>query len=132
MTNKLPISLYDGAYGLMIRMYACDQEGLTSLHHLFRALAVGELQRIDFAQDSRFSLEGLRSLILESVKIQPRKALKIGPGPSGPTARWSNTPDEWLESADKTENLLHATDPGHQYLTTEGVDDALILLSYME
>jgi hypothetical protein len=53
--------------------------------------------------------------------------------PGGPpTFRWRQSKDGWRQCAYLVKGLLQGSGRGHQYLTTEGVDDALIELAYRE
>jgi hypothetical protein len=133
MTSQLLLAYYVGAYGPTIRIDSQSLENLAAVRQLFRRLASGAVQEADFAEALGCRLDSMGALIVKSVESRHAKALELQDHNAGrPVFRWSNTGEEWLEQAEKVDGLAAAQSPGHQYLTREGVDDALVELCFRE
>jgi hypothetical protein len=75
----------------------------------------------------------MSSLTVRTVVHPPIKVLELEQStPKGPVFRWSDGREGWLECTEKAELMVVDSRPGHQYLTTEGIDDALVELCYLE
>jgi len=133
VTRRLLLSYYVGAYGPTIRIDSHLQDHLIAVGQLFRRLASGAVVEADFGQTLGCRLDSIGSLIVRAAKSRSSKALELQYYTSGqPVFGWSNTGQEWLEDAGKVDALAAADSPGHQYLTREGVDDALVELCFRE
>jgi hypothetical protein len=133
VTGQLLLAYYVGAYGPTIRIDSQSMEDLVAVGQLFRRLASGAVQEADFGQALGCRLDSIGSLIVRSVESRSSKALALQYYTAGqPVFGWSNSGDEWLEQAEKVDALAAADSPGHQYLTREGVDDAVVELCFRE
>ena len=116
----------DGAYGPTILLQLTSLEGVELLMATFETLSSGTGEReVRLEECPRVSLSAsimtLRMRVVES--RFNRRLVKDG-------ARgflWSCTPDEWEEAMLLVQPLL--TQAGHQYLTSEIEDEALIEVS---
>lgn len=73
----------------------------------------------------------LKKLILRrvpDVKALEKKLTLV----SNASFEWAMTSREWEKAAGLVDGLLENNKPGNQYLTQEGVDDALVELAFME
>jgi hypothetical protein len=133
VTRRLLLGYYVGAYGPTIRIDAQSLEDLVAVGQLFRRLAAGAVQEADFGEALGCRLDSIGSLIVKLVESRPSKALELLYYSAGqPAFLWSNTREEWLEQAERVDVLAANDDPGHHYLTQEGVDDALVELCFRE
>jgi hypothetical protein len=133
MKKPILVDFYEGAYGPTIRIDMRTREDLLVLDELFGNLASDVDKEFDLARSTRFRLGSIVSLSLRSVAKQPPTALEVSyTTPAGASFRWSNNCDEWRDCKAKVEALLASALPGHQYLTAEGRDDALVELSFLE
>jgi hypothetical protein len=133
VTRQLLLAYYVGAYGPTIRIDAQSLEDLVAVGQLFRRLASDAVQEADFGQALGCRLDSIGSLMVRSVKSRLSKALELQYYTEGqPVFGWSNTGEEWLEQAERVDVLAAADSPGHQYLTCEGVDDAVVELCFRE
>ena len=124
---------YMGAYGPTIRIAIQTPEDLIAMRRLFEKLASGEVVQQDLAKVLTWSFDSIQSLIVRSAPESPTKALELkGHTSQGPIFWWTNSYDDWLECAYKVDPLIFGDSPGHQYLTHEGFDDALVELCYKE
>ena len=127
------LAYYVGAYGPTIRIDARSRADLVAVGQLFRRLASGAVQEAELGGALGCRLDSIGSLIVRSVKSQPSQALDLLYYSAGqPVFGWSNTGEEWLGQAEKVDVLAANDYPGHQYLTQEGVDDALVELCFRE
>lgn len=82
----------------------------------------------DLLAEGRVQLEGVKSFSLVCVQSRPEKRLQVS---TGSNMTWAGTSEQWKETAALVEPFISGR-RGHQYLTDEGIDDALIELSYGE
>ncbi len=76
--------------------------------------------------------DSVSALVLQVVGERPTTALEKSTAvSSGSDLIWRNTREGWQDCADLAKALV-ACHPGHQYLPTEGVDDATAELSFGE
>lgn len=125
----LEADFYDGAFGPSILLVLTTQESVAWLREVFEDLA-------DAPIDAVVNLIGLpqvqagaalAGLVLRRVVSPPDKHLALA---ARGAFSWSCAADEW-----KTMSLMLEPFPqqqGHQYLTAEGTDDAVIEVSYGE
>jgi len=129
------IDAYLGAYGPTIRIAVQSLQRLSEVKEWFLQLAQGARQEIDLVQFDMVRPTGLRSLTLKLIPDSERiKKKMVAVNKERDEARflWSGHSDDWLTCAGLVEGLVEGSGSGHQYMTTEGVDDALIELSYAE
>lgn len=133
MTRPILLDYYEGAYGPTIRVDTQTAAQLTAVRQLFQRLAAGETVQADFCEALACRAESIEALTVRSLPVEPRKTLElIRHGSHGPVFSWANALEDWEECAEKVDGLLYEDTPGHQYLTREGVDDALVELCYKE
>ena len=128
------IDLYQGAYGRTIRLATDEEATLQALRKVFLQLARGrrgpfELGETIFPRVDRRTRIKIYAALIERER---RKTLAEEPAANPPTFRWRQSKDGWRQCAYLVKGLLQGSGRGHQYLTTEGVDDALIELAYRE
>ncbi len=128
------LSSYEGAYGPTLKIAIEQHNDLTAIARLFERLASsGDLGEVAFCSVVQCVTDNCAALILRTVVAPPPKALELlYLSGEGPAYLWSNTADRWSDCAEKVASLVEHDAPGHQYLTEEGLDDALIELSYLE
>jgi len=144
-TSKATWTLRDGDRPTIF-VQLPDRRAVEVLKALFLGLAVSE-RPIALSEQPGTELKGMTSLDLVLAKEpagspalqrildlfrfteDPRKhLLRVD---DSPKYRWTCTAEEWRASAELLEPFLEDRS-GHQYLTDEGVDDALIEVSYHE
>jgi len=129
----MTLAYYEGAYGPTIRLDIQAVEELRAVRRLFGRLAAGEAVEDDLCTTLACRADAIHSLTVHSAPEPPAKALELrGLGRQGPMFSWTNATGEWLECAEKVDALISNDSPGHQYLTDEGLDDALVELCYKE
>jgi hypothetical protein len=128
-TPLLEGELYDGAFGLSILLVLTSRESITWLRAMFDNLAGAPLGTdVSLVNQTQASIgAAIGDLLLRRVVRRPAKHLVRG---EGDVFVWSCTADEWTTLSLLLEPLLER--PGHQYLTDEVDDDALIEVSYGE
>ena len=95
--------------------------------------AAGDSVEEEFCQALACESEGVESLTLRVLSGKPTKALaRVGEGSNGHAFTWGNTSEDWEECVAKVDGLLEQNRPGHQYLTREDLDDALVEVCYRE
>jgi hypothetical protein len=134
MTKQTILAYHaSAAYGPTVRLDTDSLADLMAVRELFGRLAAGDTLEEELGRALTCQLDSIRSLIVRAVQHRPSKALLLEYcGPGGPVFRWSNTPEDWLECAAKVDALMASDSPGHQYMTTEGVDDALVEICFRE
>lgn len=127
------VDLYEGAFGTTLRVSTSDPGELLTIADTFSHLANGSLKELTFAQMVPANLTGLAGLYLASLSGHKTKNFSLTANESEALiGQWQGSADYWQDCLEKLEVLLEAAAPGHQYLTTEGVDDALVELCFME
>jgi hypothetical protein len=127
------LAYYMGAYGPTIRLDTQTLEELKAVRQLFGELASGEVVQEDICKTLACRVDSLQSLMVQSSPEPAVKALELkGHSLHGPIFSWTNTSADWLECAEKVDALIFSDSPGHQYLTSERRDDALVELCYKE
>jgi len=123
------IDLYDGAYGPSILLVLTAKDSIAWLRMVFEsvsAASVGTLLNLtDLPQVH--ATGALSGLVLSKAVREPRSHLVRE---AAGRFIWSCTSDEWRTMSLMLEPLMARR--GHQYLTSEGVDDALVEVSYGE
>jgi hypothetical protein len=127
----LLVDYYMGAYGPTLRFDATTPEDLALIRETIGALLTGRSKEIDISSDPRFSLSRFAFLKLRIGKSGDEKHLRKLESAQGKGFVWELDSDGWRDCLDLIEGLFEGG-PGHQYLTREGVDDALVELAYKE
>jgi hypothetical protein len=131
--SPIPISYYQGAYGPTIRIDLKSQREL----RVFREMLVHLLNvSIMTLQHSReYTLEDIDSLTLRVLPDNEDKSMGLkllSPVTTNPVFQWSQSVEGWEEAIDKINVFFQTDSPGHQYLTDESVDDALVEIAFRE
>jgi hypothetical protein len=117
--------LGQGAYSPMTLLLQCNSiEGVRWLRSAFLTIARAE-DPGDLAQSPGVTLKGVASLKLRVVKEAPRNHLLVL---KGNALLWTASAEEWKEMTYLLDPFL-VGETGHQYLTTDGVDDVLVEVS---
>jgi hypothetical protein len=135
MPGPIFIDLYEGAFGHTLRIAVPSRTELLKVRSIFGALArnaerVTSLENHDAFQMSPRS--PLRSLNLLLVPTSSGKKLSCTSHGETMDIVWAMDKEEWATAVGLVDGLLRADLPGHQYLTREGVDDAVVELAYRE
>ena len=159
--DVLCITYYQGAYGPTIRIDTQDKDHLLVLREIFSKLAKGLIQTLEMGADNfpEIHFVGLNKLILKvrfdsvpsaeySGTHSPLSLFKKGFSSSQenlktlvmcskfdgfPSFIWEKKPDDWdNDCREVVDKLLMQKDPCHYYLSKEGIDDALIELTFLE
>lgn len=128
-TTLLEVDFGDGAYGPTLLLIAQPGDGIRWLHGLLRGLAEspeGTAVRV-VPQPLVWTSEDVTEIRLCVVTRSPVRHLQHDRAGS---FVWSATAEEWTTATLLVEPLLHQ--PGHQYLTSETEDDALVEISVGE
>jgi hypothetical protein len=135
MSNRDPVKMsdseivwdfYPGAYGPSILAELPDRAAVELLQDIFVRVGTTDA-RVELSNQPRMRLENIARLELARASHPSRKTLSR----SGDISFvWSCTAEQWNTLAALLEPLLDR--PGHQYLTDEGIDDALIEVSFGE
>ena len=137
MSENLPLGLlidfYHGAYGPTIRIGVLNLESARELWKIFKALAQGDLREVKLEKMPQTTVVGLRSFVLELIpdEAEDEKKLSLS-NDREPSVRWKGSDEGWAVCAGLVEFFVENDLSGHQYLTEEGVDDALVEVSYKE
>jgi len=118
---------YPGAYGPSILVELPDLAAVALLRRiLVRVAATGS--PIDLNNEPRMRLKNIANLKLVLATQPSRKTLS---STGDPLFVWSCTAEQWRAHAALLDPFLDGH-VGHQYLSAEGVDDALIEVSFGE
>ena len=125
------LDFYDGAYGATLRIDIPSRELLEALKGVFQSLAQKKHHEVELAKADFVHAGNVTALDLEleeHPKTQGRsKTLHLE---HGMKFVWNNTAAGWQYCSDLLDGF--GEQPGHQYLTTEGIDDALIEAAFLE
>jgi hypothetical protein len=124
---------YRGAYGPTIVLEALTLLGVDWFRCLLVKLSLDEAGSFELASMSELRINGVAELKVETVGVQPDIPLTriAGSGDEGARFLWRQDNLRWAHASMLIEPMLKGR-PGHQYLTTEGRDAALIEFSHGE
>lgn len=123
---------YDGSYGPTILLKTELQDAVRWLHGLLIELATGVTESIDLHSMSEISFPQVNSFRLQRVSSQSSQALRKAVSPSGDLAfDWSQVKTGWQTTVKLLDPLAEGG-VGHQYLTDEVKDEALLEVSVGE
>ena len=129
---SIQLSHYSGAYGPTLRIGAQCAADLMALRELFESLATGTAHVIDLSRELPCERDQVVSLLLATRESEaPERLVRVGGGRSGQAFEWIGSREEWEERTSKIDALLSLGEPSHQYLSLEGIDDALVELSLL-
>jgi hypothetical protein len=126
-------AFYPGAYGPTILLEAQGLLGVDWFLRKLVELSRGEQAAFDLVSMPEIAIEGVDELKVETVAAQPEIPLTRTAGSSGDDVSflWRQDTLRWAHASMLIEPLLKGW-PGHQYLTNEDRDAALIEFSYGE
>ncbi|MEM7479680.1 MAG: hypothetical protein AAF481_00780 [Acidobacteriota bacterium] len=128
----ISIDFYEGAYGATLRIKLHEVRDLETVVEMFSALAAGRKLTIDLLEDCSAQVTGISNFTLLRVRKPLEKRLRVeGSLDQEAEVVWEATSEEWENCLGLT-NAFKIERSGHQYLTAEGVDDALVVLSFRE
>lgn len=132
-TDEIIINYYSSSYGPTIRLMVRSLASLTYIKNLFRSLAM-EKSEVELTALKGIRIIGMEALIFkrslhDSLLLKSLFAISQGTENS---FIWINSSLGWQECADLIDGMIENGNPGHQYLTKEDVDDALVEISYQE
>jgi hypothetical protein len=134
--NIILLDYYEGAYGPTIRIDVQSIDTLNKVKDLFLNLSKLTVHTtIDFIELPSVKAYSINQLLMKRTpdNQEPKKKLELVPDRSGDIVFcWAVSSDGWQLCADLVDGMLDANCPGHQYLTQEGVDDAIVELAFME
>jgi hypothetical protein len=121
-----------GAYGPTIMLKVASRGSAEWLWRVISDLAAGIRGEFDLAKEPQVRIVGIRSLMLRSIGRSSEITLR-GPGAPVPDAdfEWELDTAGWRRTAGLLEPFVQGK-TGHQYLTQEGVDAALVVVSFGE
>jgi hypothetical protein len=131
--TQLCIDFYSGAYGPTIRINSASIEGLCLLRGWFKKLAEESTIELAMSTAREVSLSGISDLVLRVLPAsqeRPKSLERTGLTGRDPEFVWARSPEGWWDCVGLVDGLMEANSAGHQYLTTEGVDDALVEASF--
>lgn len=106
-----------------------------SIRNVLNDLSGGKYKEFQFRDMENTQFSGLGALTLNLIvgKRDPRRTLRrIKSDSKTPVFHWSRTSEGWDECVFWIDGILNKRIPGHQYLTEEKYDDALIIIAYAE
>jgi hypothetical protein len=134
--DRLPLILgdfYQGAHGPTIILEAQTLLGVDWFRRVLVKLSRDEEANFDLVSLPEMRIDGVDELKVETVPVQPDIPLMrtAGSGYEGASFLWRQDTLRWAHASMLIEPLLKGR-PGHQYLTNEGRDAALVEFSHGE
>jgi len=132
--EHLDIDYYPGAWGPTIRIAAQDRAGLLAFKRVLLEAARTEGYQRDLLSTLNIRAVGIDSLLVKTISSgqDPPMSLRRLPDAKTTAFEWRLSSNNWEVQAELVDGLLAQDLPGHQYLTEEGVDDALIVVAFRE
>lgn len=131
--HPVVVDFYQGAYGPTITIDVMPREALVFMRDVVKGLSSGSLSEFVIRDGSMFLTSGLDSLLLRTADPKPKRKRVVRRETSNVLEFvWTDDRDGWRNCLGRVGGLLQSGGPGHQYLSDEGFDDALIELSYGE
>ncbi len=134
MDKNIIVDYYQGAYGPTLRIDIVSLDDLSKIKNLFVDLSKSIDHQVDLTKFENAIATGLNSLILQSsskIEKNQKKLTQIHQG-NNINFLWKTSPQDWARIVSLVQQLIDVKRPGHQYLTEEGVDDALVEFVFME
>jgi len=133
MRTYIKIDYYKGAYGPTIIMKIDSEESIEYVKDIFINLSHGNIHESSFDGTSFITLHGIDEFKLRLIPEDRHKSVEINRSVNTKTiVNWCNTREKWNDCAKLLEGIKDTPIPSHQYLSEEGVDDAVIIISYKE
>ena len=134
-SKQIHIEYHQDPSGPSIRIAVSSEEGVIVLKYILRKLADGSVNECKLHELTFVHLTGLKEMHLRVVDRRPalmRTVRIVQLGEGNPVPYWSTSLEGWEECVGLVEGLFVKKIPSHQYLSMEKIDDALIILSYLE
>jgi hypothetical protein len=132
MKNKICIDFYQGAYGPSIRFGIESSEELLKMIDLFQNLEKEIFDEIRLHEMPYFQLTGFDEFHFKTVKENRKKKIIKDYQNGRLIFTFFNNTDGWARCGGLIDGIAKDNDPGHQYLSEENIDDALIIIAYKE
>lgn len=129
--NFIRGDFYAGAYGPTIILVLASVDACEYLHAVLLSLATEETASFVLTDDRRVRIQNIGSLKLSRVPDSAEVVLRRSNASHPPSFDWAASASAWELSAGLLEPFC-AGEAGHQYLTREHIDDALIEVSFGE
>ena len=133
------LDYYSGAYGPTIRIDIMSLENLRKMKNLFVQLAKSTNYEINLLELENIKVKGINKFILQSISLDKKydrfgtKNLTLTKHNNNEIIfQWKLSPCNWETTVCLVQRLLDVKTPGHQYLTKEGIDDALVEFTFLE
>jgi len=126
---KIIGDFYEGAFGPSILLMLAVESGPLLLQEMLIDLAAAD-EEVDLLKTEGVRLEHLDGFVLRRAPHPCAKALRSIQEVEN-SFMWECTGEEWLRLAELIEPFVEGRS-GHQYLTSEVRDDALVEVSYLE
>jgi hypothetical protein len=133
--KQIEVDYYQGDFGSSIRIGVSSEDGLIMLKDIFQKLSDGSADEFKLHEVTFVHLTGLKEMNLRVVPKLPgsmKTVHIVQPKGDNPVAYWSTSSEGWEECVGLIEGIFVEKIPSHQYLSIEKIDDALIILSYLE
>jgi hypothetical protein len=129
-TDIVQIDFGKGAYGKTLLVKAPSISALTRIGDIFNDLGSGKLSHCQFFPDSKSTATRVGKVDFWCL---PQDTIEQGEVKcvSESELEWWQKPADWILAHDMVQGLMDRGS-GHQYLTQEGVDKVVVLLSYNE
>lgn len=132
MLNLIKVDYYKGAYGPTIRIGLSSKEALIKMKEILQKLASGSVSECRFHELPFVKKIGLQELHLKLTPKFSDKTVEIAKEKKDKTVfYWTNSLEGWARCMGLLDGFMEDI-PSHQYLSDEGIDDALIEVVYLE
>jgi hypothetical protein len=129
---EITIDYYQGAYGPTIRLVLPTDDSARRLWEIFLALSRGEATSAALHEMPNMKISGFKHLMLSVRPVDDSEKTLTFVDDNDTRVNWSRSREGWANAAILVKALIDYHQPAHQYLTTEGFDDALIEVAYKE
>jgi hypothetical protein len=129
------LDYYQGAYGPTIRIDVQEVDPLVRLREMFLSLAEAKQETVSLVEIDAVRATEIDNLILKLLPAHQddEKSLRrVSESRGAVVFCWSMSSRGWRRCAGLVDGLLEVEVPAHQYLTQEGIDDAIIELAFRE
>ena len=135
--SDLTLYYYDGNYAPALQLNVCSVHALNKIKQMFKCLRQGEIKKASLVnQLGVTSINKLIDVMLissdKSQKFFQKNLELVSHVNSLFLFKWILDRDGWETVIELIEPLIEKDSPAHQYLTEEGIDDALFTISYLE
>jgi hypothetical protein len=123
--SRIVIDYYDGAYGPTIRFDLKSKDDALVLKALFQQLTTHAVSRLSLGEIDGIRVKGVSEFVMCVAPEESEKSLILRTG-TMPRVEWVHSVSGWQRCEALVQSLIDFEKPAHQYLTKEGVDDALV------